>query len=94
MLSGLEMSYFNDLMPDQIGGEHLLFHILNLLELFTCQEHKEKGQKFSIRAVIKTYFNNKINLSNDSVIKDKVKTFKKKTTRKIILNKHSRKFHF
>ena len=54
-----------------------LFHILNLFESFTCQEHKEKGQKFTNRAVINIYFNNKRKLSTDSVIKDKVKTFKK-----------------
>ena len=54
-----------------------LFHILNLFESFRCQEHKEKGQKFANRAVINIYFNNKRNLSTDSVIKDKVKTFEK-----------------
>ena len=42
-----------------------------------CQEHKEKGQKFAYRANIKIYFNNKRNLSTDSVVKDKVKTLKK-----------------
>ena len=54
-----------------------LFHILNSFESFTCQEHKEKGQKFAIRAVISICFNNKRKLSTDSVMKDKVKTFKK-----------------
>ena len=54
-----------------------LFHILNSFESFTCQEHKEKGKKFANCAVINIYFNNKRKLSTDSVIKDKVKTFKK-----------------
>ena len=52
-----------------------LFHILNSFELFTCQEHKEKGQRFANRAVINIYFNNKKKLCTDSVMKDKVKTF-------------------
>ena len=59
-----------------------LFHILNSFELFTCQEHKEKGHKFANRAVINIYFNNKRKLSTDSVMKDKVKTFKKDKERK------------
>ena len=54
-----------------------LFHILNSFESFTCQEHKEKRQKFANRAVINIYFNNKRKLSTDSVMKDKIKTFKK-----------------
>ena len=62
---------------DRITAEHILFHILNSFELFTSQEHKEKVQKFVNRAVINIYFDNKRNLSNDSVIKDKVKIFKK-----------------
>ena len=63
--------------PDRIAAEHVLFHILNSFELFTFQEHKEKGQKFANRAVINIYFDNKRKLSTDSVMKDKVKTFKK-----------------
>ena len=63
--------------PDRIAVEHILFHVLNSLESFTCQEHKEKGQKFANRAVISIYFNNKRKLSTDSVMKDKIKTFKK-----------------
>ena len=51
-----------------------LFHILNSFESFTCQEHKEKGQKFAYRRVINIHFNNKRKLSTDSVMKDKVKT--------------------
>ena len=54
-----------------------LFHILNLFESFTCQKHKEKGQKFASRAIINIYFNSKRKLNFDSVMKDKVKTFKK-----------------
>ena len=54
-----------------------LFHILNSFESFPCQEHKEKGQKTGNRAVINIHFNNKRNVSTDSVMKDKVKTFKK-----------------
>ena len=53
-----------------------LFHTLNTFESFTCQGHKETGQKFANRAVINIYFNNK-KLSTDSVMKDKVKIFKK-----------------
>ena len=45
--------------PDQIAVEHVLLHILNLLESFRCQKHKEKGQKFVSRAVIRINFNNK-----------------------------------
>ena len=41
------------------------------------KEHKEKGQKIANRAVIKIYFDSKRKLSTDSVMKDKVKTFKK-----------------
>ena len=63
--------------PNPIAAEHVLFHILNLFELFTSQEHKEKGQKFANRAVISIYFDNKRKLSTDFVMKDKVKTFKK-----------------
>ena len=71
----------------RIAAEHVLFHILNSFESFTCQEHKEKGQKFASRAVINIYFNNKRKkLSADSVMKDKVKK-KIKRQRKIILNK-------
>ena len=62
---------------DRIAAKHVLFHILNSFEPFTSQEHKEKGQKFANRAVINIYFDNKRKLSTDSVIKDKVKTFKK-----------------
>ena len=62
---------------DWIAVEHVLFYILNSFELFTSQERKEKGQKFANRAVISIYFDNKRKLSNDSVMKDKVKTFKK-----------------
>ena len=61
---------------DRIAAEHVLFYILNSFELFTSQEHKEKGQKFANRAVINIYFDNKRKLSTDSVIKDKVKTYK------------------
>ena len=57
--------------------KQFLFHILNSFESFTCQEHKEKGQKVASRAVINIYFNNKRKLSTDSVMKDKVKTFEK-----------------
>ena len=49
-----------------------LFHILNLFELFTWKNHKEKGQKFASLAVIHIYFNNKRKLSTGSVMKDKV----------------------
>ena len=45
--------------------------------MFTSQEQKEKGQKFANRAIINIYFDNKIKLSSDSALKDKVKTFKK-----------------
>ena len=38
---------------------------------------QRKGTKFASRAVINIYFNNKRKLSTDSVMKDKVKTFKK-----------------
>ena len=63
--------------PDRIAAEHVLFHILNSFELFTSQEHKEKWQKFASRAVINIYFDKKRRLSTDSVMEDKVKTFKK-----------------
>ena len=62
---------------DRIAAEHVLFHILHLFELFTSQEHKEKGQKSANRVVINIYFDNKRKLSTDSFMKDKVKTFKK-----------------
>ena len=56
-----------------------LFHIVNSFESFTCQKHKEKGQKLANRAVMNIYFvNNKRKLSTDSVMKGKVKTFKKR----------------
>ena len=54
-----------------------LFHILNSFELFASKEHKEKGQKLANRAVINIYFNKKRRLSTDSVMKDKIKTFKR-----------------
>ena len=63
--------------PDRIAAKHVLFHILNSFELFTSQEHKENGQKFANRAVINNYFDNKRKLGTDSVMKDKVKAFKK-----------------
>ena len=63
--------------PDRITAEHVLFHILNSFELFTSQEHKEKGKKFANQAVVNIYFNNKRKWSTDSVMKDKVRTFKK-----------------
>ena len=72
MLPDLEMSYLN-----RITAEHVLFHILNSFELFTSQEHREKGQKFANRAVINIYFDKKRKLNTDSVMKHKVKTFKK-----------------
>ena len=46
-----------------------------MFELFTFQEHKENGQKIKIYFDI--YFDNKRKLSTGSVMKDKVKTFKK-----------------
>ena len=64
--------------PDRITVEKKLFHIVNSFESFTCQKHKEKGQKLANRAVMNIYFvNNKRKLSTDSVMKGKVKTFKK-----------------
>ena len=63
--------------PDWIAAEHVLFYILNSFELFTSQEHKENGQKFSSRAIKNIYFDKKRTLSTDSVMKDKVKAFKK-----------------
>ena len=54
-----------------------MFHILNSFDSFTRQERKEKGQKFASRAVINIYFNNKRKLRTDSVMKHKVKVFKK-----------------
>ena len=62
---------------DRIAAKHVLFQTPNSLEPFKSQEHKEKGQKFANRAVINIYFDNKRKLGVDSVIKDKVKTFKK-----------------
>ena len=38
--------------PDRITVEKKLFHIVNSFESFTCQKHKEKGQKLANRAVI------------------------------------------
>ena len=49
--------------PGRIAAEHVLFHTLNSFELFTSQEHKEKGQKFAIRGVINICFDNKRKLS-------------------------------
>ena len=49
--------------------------------MFTSQQHKEKGQKSANRIVINIYFDNKRTLSTDSVMKDKVKTFKKEKER-------------
>ena len=63
--------------PDRIAAKHDFFHILDSFELFTSQEHKEEGPKFANHAVINIYFNKKRKLSTDSVMKDKVKTFKK-----------------
>ena len=64
--------------PDKIAAKHILFHILNSFESFTCQENKEKGKKFANHAVINIYFiNNKRMISTDSVMKDKEKIFKK-----------------
>ena len=63
--------------PDRIAAEHVLFHILNSFELFISQEHKKNGQKFVNCAVINIYFHSKRKLSTDSVMKDRVKTFKK-----------------
>ena len=65
--------------PDRITVEKKLFHIVNSFESFTCQKHKEKGPKLANRAVMNIYFvNNKRKLSTDSVMKGKVKTFKKR----------------
>ena len=63
--------------PDRIAAEHALFHILNSFELFTSQGHKEKGQKFPNPVVTNIYFDNKRKVCTDSVMKGKVKTFKK-----------------
>ena len=63
--------------PDRIAVEDALFHILNSFESFTCQEYKEKGQKCASRAVMNIYVNSTRKLSTDSLMKDKVKTFKK-----------------
>ena len=68
MLRGLEMSYLNALMP---GLNCSRTHFI------TSQEHKEKVQKFANRPVINICFDNNRNLSADSVMKDKVRTFKK-----------------
>ena len=61
----------------ELQQNNVLFYILNLFELFVSQEHKEKGQKFANRRVTNIYFDNKRKLSTDSVMKDKVKIFKK-----------------
>ena len=63
--------------PNRIVAEQGLFHILHSFELFSSQEHKEKGQKSANCAVINIYFESKRKLSTDSAMKDKVKTFKK-----------------
>ena len=69
----------NECLDSQIELQRnkFLFHILNSFEPFTCQERKEKGQKLVNRTVTNIYFNNKRKLCTDSVLKDKVKTFKK-----------------
>ena len=64
---------------DGFAAEHTLFHILNLFELFTSQEHKKKGQKIANLAVINIYFDSKRKLGTDSVLKDKVKHLKKQS---------------
>ena len=56
--------------PDRIAAEH----VLNSFELFTSQEQKVKGQKLT---KINIYFDSKRKISTDSVMKDKVKPFKK-----------------
>ena len=71
-----ELFEFLDAQVEQQWNK-FLFHILNSFESFICQEHKENGQKIANRAVINVYLNNKRKLSTDSVMKDKVKTFKK-----------------
>ena len=71
-----ELFEFLDAQVEQQWNK-ILFHILNSFESFVCQEHKENRQKIANRAVINVYLNNKRKLSTDSVIKDKVKTFKK-----------------
>ena len=63
-------------LADAIAVEHVLLHIRNSFQLFTCEEHKEKEQKFDNCANINIYFNDKRKLSTASVMKDNVKTFK------------------
>ena len=63
--------------PDQIAVEQIFISHSKLFESFTCQKHKEKGQKFANRVIINIYFNSKRKLNTDSVMKDKAKTFKK-----------------
>ena len=64
-------------MPRSNRSGTNFYFSLNSFESLTCQEHKEKGQKFAGGAVINIYFNNKRKLTTDSVMKGKVKTFKK-----------------
>ena len=78
MLPALEMSFLKALMPRSNCSRTCFNSYSNSFESFTCQEHNEKGQKFVNCAVINIYFNNKRKkFSTDSVMKDKVKTFRK-----------------
>ena len=49
---------------------------------FTCENHKEWGKKFSVRATVNIFFNNQQKIANAAVRKDNIKDFKKRQTRK------------
>lgn len=69
-------------IADRTAAEHVLFHQLQSFETFTCDTHKEKGQKLANRIITNIYFNNKRKQSTDTVMKDKVKSFKKRQREK------------
>lgn len=66
----------------RLAAEHVLKHIFNSYETFTCITHENTGQTFVNRTIANIYFNNKRKISTDSVVADGVKAFKKRQREK------------
>ena len=58
-------------------------HVLNNFQIFTCEAHESEGQTFANCTIANIYLNNQRKISTDAVVADGVRSFKKKTKRKV-----------
>ena len=74
---------------ERTAAKHVLSHVLDSYEEFTCKNHKSVGEKFAINTISNIFFNNKRKINTAAVRKDDVISFKKTrmTKRKICLDR-------